>query len=156
MELLLAGLGSRFVARLLDSVIQFGIIIALLLGTGLSSPPGFVVGGVIVLIFLVMFLYDVPFEVLNNGRTIGKMTAGIRVVGRHGEPVGFLSSSARNIMRIVDFLPALYVTGVASIVATSQDQRLGDLTAGTFVVRDKFPGLRQNAPAPITVPAEAV
>jgi uncharacterized RDD family membrane protein YckC len=157
LDLVLAGLGSRFVARLLDSAIQGAIIIALIIGTGVTSPPGFLIAGVLVLIFLVMFAYDVPFEVLNNGRTPGKAAAGIRVVGRLGEPIGFLSSSIRNIMRIVDFLPVLYATGVVSIVATSQDQRLGDLTAGSLVVRDKFPGLiASTAAPPITVPVEAV
>ena len=156
LELVLAGLGSRFVARLLDSVIQLAIIIALAVGVGVSSAPGFLRAIVAVLVFLVVFGYDVPFEVLNDGRTIGKMTAGIRVVGRQGEPIGFVTSANRNIMRIVDFLPVFYVTGVVSIVATAQDQRLGDLTAGSIVVRDKFPGLLPNAYAPITVPAAAV
>jgi uncharacterized RDD family membrane protein YckC len=156
MELVLAGLGSRFVARLLDTLIQLAIILALALGVALSSPPGFVRAILLVILFLVLLAYDLPFEVLNGGRTIGKAAAGIRVVGRNGEPVGFLASAIRTILRIVDFLPAMYAVGVVTIVATRQDQRLGDLAAGTLVIRDRFPGLSAMIAAPITVPVDAV
>jgi uncharacterized RDD family membrane protein YckC len=154
-ELVLAGVGSRFVARLLDTLIQLAIIFALVLGIALTSAPGVVRAVVRVLLFLVIFAYDVPFEVLNRGRTVGKVTAGIRVVGTQGEPVGFIASAIRNILRIADFLPLLYVGGVISIVATRRDQRIGDLFAGTIVVRDKFPGVT-HVSAPATVPVDAI
>jgi uncharacterized RDD family membrane protein YckC len=156
LELVLAGVGSRFVARLLDTLIQFAIIIALALGIYFTSAPGIVRAVVRVLLFLVLFGYDVPFEVLNGGRTVGKVAAGIRVVGGLGEPIGFLASAIRNILRIVDFLPVLYVGGVICMVATPRDQRLGDLAAGTIVVRDRFPGLASALSSPATVPVEAV
>ncbi len=154
-EVVLAGLGSRFLARLLDSVIQVLAIIALALAIGAADGSGFVLAGALVLIFLVVFAYDVAFEVLNHGRTPGKVAAGIRVVGDSGEPVRFLASAIRNIVRIVDFLPAFYLVGSISIVATGHDQRLGDLAAGTVVARDRFPGLAQPA-APITVTPDLV
>jgi uncharacterized RDD family membrane protein YckC len=151
LDIVLAGLGSRFLARLLDSLIQIVIIVGLVLGMFRYDTPGVARGVGWVLLFLVMFAYDVPFEVLNNGRTPGKMAAGIRVVERAGEPIGFIASAIRNIVRIVDFLPVFYVIGSISIVATQDDQRLGDLAAGTYVVRDKFPGLAMQFPPPITV-----
>jgi uncharacterized RDD family membrane protein YckC len=154
-ELVLAGLGSRFIARLLDTVIQIGLIITLGLGTWLVSPPGVARAGVLVLIFFVIFAYDVPFELLNSGRTIGKMTAGIRVVTVSGEPVSFLASAVRNLLRIVDFLPVFYAVGSIALVSTSRDQRLGDLAAGTVVLRDKF-NVAPTMPPPLTVPANAV
>jgi uncharacterized RDD family membrane protein YckC len=156
LELVLAGVGSRFVARLLDTLIQVAIIIALALGIYFTSTPGIVRAVVRVLLFLVLFGYDVPFEVFNGGRTVGKYAAGIRVVGGLGEPIGFLASAIRNILRVVDFLPVLYVGGVVSMVATRRDQRLGDLAAGTIVVRDRFPGLASAPGSPATVPVEAV
>jgi uncharacterized RDD family membrane protein YckC len=155
LELVLAGLGSRFLARLLDTVIQGALIIALAVGIFVSGSPGWLEAVSIVLMFLFVFAYDIAFETLNNGRTIGKLAAGIRVVGRMGEPVRFLASAVRNITRIVDFLPGLYLVGAISIVATEHDQRIGDLAAGTIVARDRFPGLRQP-PAPITVTPDAV
>jgi uncharacterized RDD family membrane protein YckC len=154
-EMVLAGLGSRFLARLLDSVIQLAVIVALALGVSAAGTPGIALAAVFVIVFLVVFAYDVVFETLNNGRTIGKVAAGIRVVGKMGEPEGFVASAVRNIARIVDFLPVFYLVGTISIVATEHDQRLGDLAAGTVVVRDRFPGLAQP-PAPITVTPDAV
>jgi uncharacterized RDD family membrane protein YckC len=156
LELVLAGLGSRFVARLLDTVIQVIIILALAIGAGLTHPPGVVLAIVAVCVFLTIFAYDIPFELLNDGRTLGKMTAGIRVVGTNGDPVSFLASAIRNILRIADFLPILYAVGVVSMVVTHRDQRLGDLAAGTLVVRDKFPGLDATPVFALTVPVEQV
>jgi uncharacterized RDD family membrane protein YckC len=154
-EMVLAGLGSRFLARLLDTVIQFLVIIALLVGLGVTRTSGYAEAIFFIALFLVVFAYDVVFETLNNGRTIGKMAAGIRVTGQKGEPVRFVASAVRNIARIVDFLPVFYLIGTVSIVATEHDQRLGDLAAGTVVARDRFPGLSQ-LPAPITVTPDAV
>lgn len=155
LELVLAGLGSRFLARLLDTVIQSVIIIALAAGVGVAGASGVVQAVASVFIFLVVFAYDIVFEALNNGRTIGKLAAGIRVVSATGEPVRFLASAVRNIARIVDFLPFFYLVGTICIVATERDQRIGDLAAGTLVARDRFPGISRT-PAPLTVPPEAV
>jgi uncharacterized RDD family membrane protein YckC len=155
LELILAGLGSRFLARLLDTVIQVGLIIALAFVVGGLGSPGWIEAIAFVLVFLILFAYDIVFETLNHGRTIGKQAAGIRVVGRAGEPVRFFASAARNIARILDFLPFFYLIGAVSIIATERDQRIGDLAAGTLVMRDRFPGLARAA-APITVTADAV
>jgi uncharacterized RDD family membrane protein YckC len=155
LELVLAGLGSRFLARLLDTVIQGGLIIALAIGVGVTGAPGWIIAFSLVFIFLVVFAYDVMFETLNNGRTIGKQAAGIRVLAQGGEPIRFLASAVRNIVRIIDFLPVFYLVGSVSIVVTEHDQRLGDLAAGTIVARDRFPGMTR-APAAITVTTDAV
>lgn len=156
LDLVLAGVGSRFIARLLDTLIQVVIIFALALGIYATSAPGVVRALARVLLFLVIFAYDVPFEVFNRGRTVGKVAAGIRVVGDSGEPVRFFPSAIRTILRIVDFLPIFYIAGVISMVATGRDQRLGDLAAGTLVVRDRFPGVATGVSAPATVPVDAV
>src|SRR5581483_6934301 len=137
-------------------LIQLAAIFALAVGVASTSPPGIVQAIVFIALFLVVFAYDVPFELLNGGRTAGKMAAGIRVVGVGGEPVSFFASMIRNIVRIADILPGVYLVGATAILATERDQRLGDLAAGTIVVRDKFPGLPAGAAAPITVPADAV
>ena len=155
LELVLAGLGSRFLARLLDTVIQGALIAALAIAVGASGSPGWLQAVAIVLSFLVLFAYDIILETLNNGRTVGKLAAGIRVVGGNGEPVRFLASAVRNIARILDFLPVLYLIGTISIVATQRGQRVGDLAAGTIVARDRFPGLA-HVPAPLTVTPAAV
>lgn len=160
-ELVLAGLGSRFVARLLDTVIQFAAIIALTAASWALS--GRELGGWAVAVattggFLVLFGYDIAFELLDRGRTPGKRAAGIRVVGRDGGPIGFVTSAIRNLMRIVDFLPVAYLVGAVSIVATHPGRRLGDLAAGTVVMRARI-GARSSQPLPaarLTVPVEQI
>ena len=134
----LAGAASRFVAALVDLIIQFGLIVALLFVLGATGTRnGWVVGGFTILIFLVVVGYDVAFEVLNSGRTPGKMMNGLRVVRVSGHPVGFLTSSIRNVIRPIDFLPGGYLLGATLILSTRKNQRLGDIVAGTLVVRQR-------------------
>ena len=151
LDIVLAGLGSRFAATLLDLVIQIGAIIALGMALGLGADSGYVAAMYFVLVFLVLFAYDIVFETWNNGRTIGKLAAGIRVVRRGGQPVHFMASTVRNLVRIVDFLPLFYGIGMISVIVTKHNQRLGDLAAGTYVVRER----RTTAPtaAPRAMPA---
>jgi uncharacterized RDD family membrane protein YckC len=148
-ELVLAGLGSRLVAALVDGLIQGSVLIALwvvgVFAAGPSDGGGFVVAILVVLSFLVMFGYHVVFETLASGRSPGKRAAGLRVVRYGGEPPGFLASAVRNIVRLVDFLPGSYLIGVVSILVSSRNQRLGDLAAGTLVVRERRVGLATPA-----------
>jgi uncharacterized RDD family membrane protein YckC len=135
-DLVLAGLGSRFIARLLDSLIQLGIIIALAIVHG-TLGNGWVTSAVIVMYFATVLVYDILFEVFGSGRTPGKRVARLRVVRDGGRPVGFGASLIRNVLRLIDFLPTMYFVGAVTIVATDNNQRLGDLAAGTFVVRER-------------------
>ena len=137
LELVLAGLGARFAATLLDLLIQVGAIIALATLLGLASDSGWALAVFLVLAFLVLFAYDIALETWNHGRSVGKLAVGLRVVRIDGEPEGFLTAAVRNLLRIADFLPAFYVVGTIAIVATSRNQRLGDLAAGTDVVRER-------------------
>ena len=63
--------------------------------------------------------------------------ARIRVIQRSGRAIGLFESMARNLVRYVDQLPFFYAVGVIAMFATKQHQRLGDLAAGTLVVRDR-------------------
>ena len=156
LELTLAGLGSRFTAALIDIVIRIVVIVALaLLLVGAAALTGDAGGadagdgddsdalGIAILSilgFLLIFGYDVLFEVRAGGRTIGKRMAGLRVVRTSGRPVGFVTSATRNIVRLVDFLPGLYLIGAGAMLASSRNQRLGDMAAGTIVIRDRKGG----------------
>lgn len=143
----LAGVGSRFVGATIDTLIQFS-----LLGAGALiflewNAAGAASGGVFALVaFLVFFVYDVAFEVLAGGRTPGKRWTGLRVVRTGGQPVGFISSAIRNLLRPVDFLPSLYLVGIVAVLVTKRNQRLGDLAAGTVVARAPRRGV---APEPL-------
>jgi uncharacterized RDD family membrane protein YckC len=143
MELVLAGLGSRLVAAILDAMIVASVVFALwVIGVAAATPAGgggVVTAVLIVLTFLVLFGYDVAFETLASGRTPGKRATGLRVVRQGGEPPGFLAAAVRNLLRLVDLLPAFYAIGIASILFTPRNQRLGDLAAGTLVIRERRP-----------------
>src|SRR5207247_10719822 len=130
-----------FPASLLDVAVQLGAIFALAVVLGPLGSNGFVVAVFLVAIFLILFAYDIALETWNRGRSIGKLAAGLRVVRVGGEPEGFLTAAVRNFLRIVDFLPAFYVVGVISILVTGRNQRLGDLAAGTLVVRERRPAV---------------
>jgi uncharacterized RDD family membrane protein YckC len=149
-ELTLAGIGSRFIAASFDFAIEFAIVFAT--GTVLdvtgNGEGGLRLAIFTIVFFLVFFGYDVLFEVRGHGRTLGKRWCGLRVVRAGGQPVTFVPSCIRNVLRLVDFLPAMYAIGMASIFATRQNQRLGDLAGGTLVVRDRKSGIRAPEAAP--------
>jgi uncharacterized RDD family membrane protein YckC len=142
-ELTLAGIGSRFIAATLDLMVQGAVLLAagLLLGVIGGDGEGWSVAAFSIVFFLVFFAYDVLFEVRSRGRTLGKHWTGLRVVRTGGRPVTFVPSCVRNVMRIVDVLPAMYAIGMLSIFVTGRNQRLGDLAAGTLIVRERPGGL---------------
>lgn len=150
LSLTLAGAASRFVSALVDLTIQALLLTAIGIAfTFLGNDLGF--GGWAlavwaILSFLVITGYDVFFEVLNGGRTPGKMMNGLRVVRIEGQPVGFLTSAIRNVLRILDFLPTMYLIGATVILATRKNQRIGDVVAGTLVVRERKAA---NIPLPV-------
>lgn len=86
--------------------------------------------------FLLYFGYFAIFEIIWNGQTPGKRKAGIRVIKDSGRPLTPAESIARNLMRIVDWLPSLYAVGIASALLTKENKRLGDLLAGSIVIRE--------------------
>lgn len=141
LELTLAGVGSRFASALLDYIVQIVILVALALvlsyGAGFSPGSSAVSAAVWIVGFFVVFWgYDVAFEVLNSGRTPGKAVNGLRVVLESGAPVTFVPSAIRNVLRIIDLIPGNYLVGVTAILVTKKNQRLGDLAAGTLVIRE--------------------
>ena len=141
LELVLAGMGSRMLAGLCDVVAQWLCALAYyLLVSAIGFDGGLSTAGWAIFGFLLVFGYDVGFEVLARGRTPGKRLAGLRVMTAGGEPVGLVTSAIRNVLRIVDILPTGYGVGVVSIFVTKRNQRIGDLVAGTVVVRERLGG----------------
>jgi uncharacterized RDD family membrane protein YckC len=150
LSLEVAGLGSRFVARAYDWVVKYGFVvligllgvlaIALLQAAGLTMNEAiaYSVGALLVVLFFAFFLgYEIYYEVRRNGQTPGKRLAGIRVVHENGGPVDFRSSAIRNLLALADFLPLFYMLGAFLIMVTKRGQRLGDLAAGTLVIRER-------------------
>ncbi len=150
-EMPLAGIGSRFIALLIDYLIWgaaflvLGILAAIFLPgiKAFSNLSAQWAGAIFIFIFFLFHWgYFTLFEAFWNGRTPGKRVARIRVIQRSGRAIGLFESMARNLVRFVDQIPFFYAVGVITMFATRQHQRLGDLAAGTLVVRDR----EQEAP----------
>jgi uncharacterized RDD family membrane protein YckC len=147
-DLVLAGVGSRFAATLIDLSFKIVLTVAVWLVASQLGDLGLAL--VSVLGFLVYFGYDVAFEVLAAGQTPGKRWTGLRVLRDDGRPVDLLSSAIRNVVRLVDGLPLSYLPAMVSILVTRRNQRLGDLAAATIVVRE--PRRRQAVGVAASVP----
>jgi uncharacterized membrane protein SpoIIM required for sporulation/uncharacterized RDD family membrane protein YckC len=142
----LAGVGSRAAAQLLDLVILWvgGLIVGIVtqVAGGWHSEGGAMSGWVLAFLVLLGFAsvlgYFALFEALNGGRTPGKQALGIRVVMDTGRPVTPTAVVVRTLVRLVDcFFPASYLPGFFLIVFSKGNKRLGDMAAGTIVVRDR-------------------
>jgi uncharacterized RDD family membrane protein YckC len=150
LELPLAGLGSRFVALLVDVLLQGLVFAALIVVLVVANAGGYAAGAIVaVAVFAILFAYPVAFELGAAGRTPGKRWSGLRVVCDDGSPITFRGSALRNILRLVDILPAMYLVGAIAIFATRNNQRLGDLAAGTLVVREPRGAIAVQSAAPV-------
>jgi uncharacterized RDD family membrane protein YckC len=156
-----AGLGTRFVAWFVDQIVVWVLTIVLLvvfLAAGISfavvddalsgerRSPQFVlyfIGMMILIWGLGSFLYFVGSELLLSGQTMGKRASKIRVVKANGFQLDAPSIVLRNLFRVVDHLPPLWLVPLL----TKRSQRAGDLVAGTLVVSDARTELAKVRPA---------
>ncbi len=160
----LASIGNRFLACTVDHAMQ-GLTM-ILMGIGfftlanysswgdqLTSAPKWVYAVLILVLFLIITGYFAFFEWLWNGQTPGKRWLKLRVIREDGRPVTFWEAAVRNLLRSFDMMPApFYSIGLISVFSTARDQRVGDLVAGTVVVRER----ETEAPAFVQVFAAAV
>lgn len=146
-----AGIGSRFAALAIDTLIQGALLVALFLGLGavmaFADAPlpddftdfrisGWLEAAFLLAVFAVVWGYFPAFEGLWRGQTPGKRGLGLRVMRIDGRPVTFFDVLIRNILRLADFLPAFYGAGVIAMFL-ARNRRLGDLAAGTVVVKER-------------------
>jgi len=132
-----AGFGVRAMAQMLDILIRLAITAAIFTLLSLLGRLG--TGIALILTFLLEWFYPVYFEISRQGRTPGKKWMGIRVVNDDGTPITFGPSLLRNLLRFVDFLPMLYLTGIIASLCNRQFKRLGDLAAGSIVIYEVPP-----------------
>jgi uncharacterized RDD family membrane protein YckC len=148
----LAGVGSRFLALAIDFTIQ--IVAVILIFWALVALSGHVRPGSIVLartdrviynlaiafivavVFLIFFGYFIAFETLWNGQTPGKRLLGIRVVRDGGYPVDFMASLIRNLIRVGEMALGFYAISAVVAVLSPLNKRIGDIAAGTIVIRE--------------------
>jgi uncharacterized RDD family membrane protein YckC len=131
---------SRALAQLIDLFIRLGMAYIVLLVLLLVLQPlgtTIVVIGVVLSIFFIIFGYPVLFETRWNGQTLGKRLFGLRVVTVEGAPVRFHHAAIRAVVAIVDFfIPPIGVTATFCSLLNRRNQRLGDIFAGTIVLRE--------------------
>ncbi|HUW01242.1 MAG TPA: RDD family protein [Acidimicrobiales bacterium] len=139
-----AGIGSRTLAMTLDLTVQFIALFTLLFMLGLAAgsssiPESVAIIIVVTAVLAVLIGYPVVMETVTRGRTLGKMALGLRVVTVEGAPVQFRHGFIRGTLGLVDFWVPLPVGVVAMwmVLVTRRSQRLGDLVAGTIVVRER-------------------
>ena len=157
-----AGLGTRAIAQVLDLLIVSAILVAVYLVAVAVSLASVVPGQLIGILgsFVVIFGYFWVSEALWSGQTVGKKAFRLRAVGDRGEPLTFAQAGIRNVVRIVDFLPYGYGVGLITLFVNGKGKRLGDLAAGTIVVKDsdhvwlwQLPGARSPLAPPGAPPA---
>jgi uncharacterized RDD family membrane protein YckC len=175
----LAGLGSRLLAALIDFLCM-SVFIAVAIGLALGAAGGEadswrrvaenatgqepwtrglgVAATILVLlaIFVVQWGYYIICEMTMDGASPGKRALGLRVIRDNGLPVGFVQSMVRNLVRVVDFLPWAYGVGLVATFASGRSQRLGDLAAGTLVIKLGSHPLAQLEPPPGPPPGSDV
>ena len=153
----LAGIGTRAIAQLLDLLILGGVLLGVLLAAiavGQTGSDALAYLLAVIGSFVVTFGYFWACEAFWSGQTVGKKVFRLRAVGDRGEPMTFAQAGIRNIVRVIDFLPYAYGVGIVVLFINGKGKRLGDLAAGTIVVKDsdslqlwQLPGGRSPAPA---------
>lgn len=135
-----AGLGSRSLAFIVDLGVRMGLFWGVAFALGFVGPfvgETVLVIVLIVSVFSILLVYPVVCETLWNGKTVGKMLVGLRAITVEGAPVRFRHAAIRSALGLVDFLASAGTLAILSSLATRQSQRLGDLAAGTIVIRER-------------------
>lgn len=138
-EFELASVGTRALAWLIDVIVMGLLIVVAVVIIGLASA---VVGDfanalLFVIVFLLQWWYGTVLEWLWAGRTVGKRLVGLRAIDERGLRIGFVQAVVRNLVRVIDLLPGLYLVGGVSVLFDGRARRLGDIAAGTVVVRER-------------------
>src|SRR6476660_4444596 len=147
-----AGIGLRLASGLLDLLVGYGLLY------GLQLAVGFLIGGAddaiqaavsIAVVIVAWVAGPTTFETLTRGKTLGHLAVGLRTVRDDAGPIGFRHALTRALLGVIELyscagVPALICAGVSQ-----RGKRLGDLLAGTYVVRDRH---RISLPPPAQMP----
>ena len=149
----LAGLGSRGAAAVVDLLIQASVILVIILTLlALQINPkdlieeysGWVIGGIIILIWLIVYGYFIIFEMVMNGRTPGKKLFNLRTIRSNGQPITIKHSIIRNLFRVII---DSYGIGIILMFLSSKHKRVGDYVGSTIVIAEE----KKDAPVVIGV-----
>ncbi len=152
LHLELAGVGNRILACVIDTLLTYAIIICVILGLALLAYLGdsfplpsesktvafyYLLAAGILLVLVINFGYSIFFEGMWRGQSPGKRLAQIRVIEQNGQTVSWTSVIIRNLIRVVDV--GLALIGLVVMLVDKNERRLGDLAAGTLVIRERLP-----------------
>jgi uncharacterized RDD family membrane protein YckC len=145
LDLETATVGSRSVAIALDlALIGTGLLLLGLaeaaFGFGGFVPDWFGIALVLLLAFSLQFGYPIGFETLWRGRTPGKAAMGLRVVTVEGAPVRFRHAATRAALGLIELTGTAGAVAVVASLSSRRSQRLGDMAAGTLVIRERRSG----------------
>lgn len=134
----IAGLVSRSMAYTIDVIVQFLALLLFTIFLGSAAAGSEIVGLILLLVGLIVIIlgYPVVMETFNQGRTLGRMIVRSRVVTVEGAPIRFRHAVVRALLGIVDLLASVGLIAVVTSLVTRRGQRLGDIVAGTMVIRD--------------------
>jgi uncharacterized RDD family membrane protein YckC len=149
----LAGLGSRFLAVVVDGIAQSVLAIGVLIAFGYSGAAleralpraanvsAWLVAALVLIMFVIGIGWFIVFEIWWSGRTPGKRALGLRVVRDGGFPLDAGAAVVRNLVRLVELGLGFYTLSAISALISKENKRLGDFAAGTIVVRDRAPAV---------------
>lgn len=164
----LAGIGSRFLALVIDTVLQFLVLTGIVWGMVLAAShaprvpvrsdgvvsEAVTIAIIVAVLFAIFFGYYIVFEAFWHGQTPGKKLLGLRVVRDGGYPLDFGASAIRNVIRVAEAGFGLYAIAAIAALCSRENKRLGDMAAGTIVVRDaraaSLASLIREANAPVS------
>jgi len=139
LDFAMAGVASRLLARLIDSIMLmfvFYAVMIVMVVVSVSNPTLALVLA-IVIAFMLIFVYPMVIEAMWNGRTVGKYAMGLRVVTTEGGPVRFSHSAIRSMLQLIDILATAGGAAVVAAISSEHGQRLGDMAAGTYVISER-------------------
>ena len=142
-QLRVAGPAVRSMAYMIDLLIRIAIDVGVSIAAFILLPPVLgaeMTGGLVMLFaFFMEWFYNVFFEAGAKGATPGQRSMKLRVMSVTGGPVSLAQAVMRNFLRVVDFMPGFYLTGIVCMLFTKRFQRLGDLVANTVVTYAEVP-----------------
>lgn len=138
-----AGLGTRFLALVIDLILQYVLLILLILSLVMLSEANVLrnfsewyIAMIIISVSLISGGYFIFFELLLKGKTPGKAALKLRVVRKDGRAADVSGILIRNIIRMIDFLPFMYAIGMIAIFINKDCRRIGDIVGGTVVIAE--------------------
>jgi uncharacterized RDD family membrane protein YckC len=147
-----ASLGSRIASGLIDVIVCFGLLVALVLGlviAALQTDEALIQVAMLASVIVSLVVFPTTIETLTRGKSLGKLAMGLRAVRDDAGPISFQHAFVRALVGVVEIYAFFGGPAFFCALISPRGKRLGDYAAGTYVVRDR---VRLNLPLPATMP----